>query len=77
MINFTIGQRKGIRVSDKEPLYVLKIISDENEISWSKEGTWKKVISLKKLNLLVDNKIFDENFGKVRSTGKLLDAKKY
>ena len=25
IINFTIGQRKGIKVSDKEPLYVLKI----------------------------------------------------
>ena len=27
IINFTIGQRKGIKVSDKEPLYVLKINS--------------------------------------------------
>ncbi len=27
IINFTIGQRKGIKVSDKEPLYVLKIDS--------------------------------------------------
>ena len=25
IINFTIGQRKGIKVSDKEPLYVIKI----------------------------------------------------
>ena len=32
IINFTIGQRKGIKVSDKEPLYVLKINSDKNEI---------------------------------------------
>ena len=32
IINFTIGQRKGIKVSDKEPLYVLKINSDNNEI---------------------------------------------
>ena len=27
IINFTIGQRKGIKVSDKEPLYVVKIDS--------------------------------------------------
>ena len=32
IINFTIGQRKGIKVSDKDPLYVLKINSDKNEI---------------------------------------------
>ena len=32
IINFTIGQRKGIRVSDKEPLYVIKINSEKNEI---------------------------------------------
>ena len=32
IINFTIGQRKGIKVSDKEPLYVLEINSDKNEI---------------------------------------------
>ena len=32
IINFTIGQRKGIKVSDKEPLYVLKINSENNEI---------------------------------------------
>ena len=32
IINFTIGQRKGIKVSDVEALYVLKIDSGKNEI---------------------------------------------
>ena len=32
IVNFTIGQRKGIKVSDKDPLYVLKINADKNEI---------------------------------------------
>ena len=32
IINFTIGQRKGIKVSDKEALYVLEINSNKNEI---------------------------------------------
>ena len=32
IINFTIGQRKGIKVSDKDPLYVIKINSEKNEI---------------------------------------------
>ena len=77
IINFTIGQRKGIKVSDKEPLYVLKINSENNEIIvGSKENLGKKEISLKDLNLLTDKEDFDQNiFVKVRSTGSLLEAK--
>jgi len=77
IINFTIGQRKGIKVSDKEALYVLKIDSDKNEIIvGSKENLGKKDIILKNLNLLADKKEFENDvLVKVRSTGKLLDAK--
>ena len=77
IINFTIGQRKGIKVSDKEALYVIKIDSDKNEIIVGpKENLGQKTIHLKKLNLLADKKDFtDSIFVKVRSTGKLLDAK--
>ena len=77
IINFTIGQRKGIKVSDKEPLYVLKINSDNNEIIVGpKDSLGKKVISLKDLNLLTDKKDLNQNiFVKVRSTGNLLEAK--
>ena len=77
IINFTIGQRKGIKVSDKKPLYVLKINSDSNEIIVGpKENLGKKDISLKDLNLLTDKKDLDQNiFVKVRSTGSLLEAK--
>ena len=77
IINFTIGQRKGIKVSDKEPLYVLKINPDKNEIIvGSKINLGKKNISLKNLNLLVNKKDFNQNiFVKVRSTGSLLEAK--
>ena len=76
IINFTIGQRKGIKISDKEPLYVIKIDSKKNEIIVGpRENLGKKIISLKNLNLLVDQKEFDnEIFVKVRSTGKLLNA---
>ena len=77
IINFTIGQRKGIKVSDKEPLYVLKINSDNNEIIVGpKDNLGKKDISLKDLNLLTNKKDLDQNiFVKVRSTGSLLEAK--
>ena len=77
IINFTIGQRKGIKVSDKDPLYVLKINSKKNEIIVGpREKLGKKIINLEKLNLLVNKSEFDnEIFVKVRSTGKLLNAK--
>ena len=32
IINYTIGQRKGIKVSGKVPLYVVKIDAEKNEI---------------------------------------------
>jgi len=77
IINFTVGQRKGIKVSDKKPLYVLSINSNKNEIVVGpREKLGKKIINLEKLNLLVDEKEFDkEIYVKVRSTGKLLRAK--
>ena len=77
VINFTIGQRKGIKVSDKEPLYVLKINSEKNEIIVGpREKLGKKTILLRDINLLVDKNVFNSDiFVKVRSTGKLLNAK--
>ena len=77
IINFTIGQRKGIKVSDIEPLYVLKINSDKNEIIVGpREKLGKKNININNLNLLVDKKKLIKNIlVKVRSTGKLLDAR--
>ena len=77
IINFTIGQRKGIKVSDSVPLYVLKIKSDKNEIIvGSRENLGKQKINIKDLNLLVNKNNFSKDIMvKVRSTGKLLDAK--
>ena len=77
IVNFTIGQRKGIKVSDKDPLYVLKINADKNEIIVGpKDKLGKKTIYLNNLNLLVNkNEFQDEILVKVRSTGKLLNAK--
>ena len=76
IINFTIGQRKGIKVSDKEALYVIKINSEKNEIIVGpKEYLGKKDILLKNVNLLANEQEFKSSiFVKVRSTGKLLKA---
>jgi tRNA-specific 2-thiouridylase len=78
IINYTIGQRKGIKISDKNPLYVVKIIAEKNEIIvGSREHLIKKKIDLKDLNIITNNKndFKKELFVKVRSTGKLIKAK--
>jgi len=78
IINYTIGQRKGIKISDKNPLYVVKIIAETNEIIvGSKKNLIKTNINLKNLNIITSNKkdFEEEIFVKVRSTGKLIKAK--
>ncbi len=78
IINYTIGQRKGIKISDKNPLYVIKIIANLNEIIVGERqhlNTTK--INLKNLNIITNDKrdFEKELFVKVRSTGKLIKAK--
>ncbi len=77
IINFTIGQRKGIRIADKEALYVIKINSNSNEIVVGPKSALKvDKIRLRNLNQLCNNiEDYKSNlFVKVRSTGKLLKA---
>ena len=77
IVNFTIGQRKGIKVAAAVPLYVININSEKNEITvGTKEKLLKKQIFLRDINLLEDKNLFkSEIFVKVRSTGKLLKSK--
>ena len=78
IINYTIGQRKGIGISDKNPLYVVKIIADKNEIIvGAKKYLVKTKINLKDLNIITNdqNDFEKEFFVKVRSTGRLIKAK--
>ena len=77
IINFTIGQRKGIKISSKKPLYVIKIDANKNEIIVGpKEKLGKKKIILRDINLLSSHKELENIvLVKVRSTGKLLKAK--
>jgi len=78
IINYTIGQRKGIGISDANPLYVVKIIANKNEIIvGAKEHLVKTKINLKDLNIITNDKNDFENelFVKIRSTGRLIKAK--
>jgi len=76
IINYTIGQRKGIRIARQEPFYVVSINALKNTITvGNKDDLSVKKIFLKQLNLL---KSFERNrdnfFVKVRSTGRLIKA---
>ncbi len=77
IINYTIGQRKGIKISSERPLYVVNIDAEKNIIIvGSKENLEIKEIQLRDLNILAPLKEFNNLINiKVRSTGKLLKAK--
>ena len=77
IINFTIGQRKGIKISSEKPLYVVNINADENKvIVGNKENLEIKGIKLRELNILAGKEEFNRIIKiKVRSTGRLINAK--
>ena len=77
IINYTIGQRKGIKIASINPLYVVNIDADKNTIIvGNKESLEVKKIKLRDLNILGSKKEFDKEINiKVRSTGRLLKAK--
>ena len=77
IINYTIGQRRGIKISSKEPLYVVDIKANSNSIIVGSEDCLNVTeLSLRNVNFLTDKDIFkNQILIKVRSTGKLLKAK--
>jgi len=77
IINFTIGQRRGIGISHSEPLYVVGINSKSNEvIVGNRNALVVKKIFLKNLNILDEEQLIKNNLLiKVRSTGRLIKSK--
>ena len=77
IINYTIGQRRGIKIADKDPLYVIKINNKNNTIIVGpKEALKINKIILRDLNILGNEEDLKKEIKiKVRSTGKLLRAK--
>lgn len=72
--NYTIGQRKGLNISYKEPLYVIELDIKNNQIIvGSNNDLYNNTIYISDLNLLVDN-LPEEIYIKVRSRGKLYKA---
>ena len=77
IINYTIGQRRGIKISSSKPLYVVDINTKNNTITIGpKDSLVVRKILLRDLNILGKEKDFtDLIYIKVRSTGNLLKSK--
>ena len=75
--NYTIGQRKGIGISNPKPLYVTNINPKTNEvIVGEKESLFEKSCKISQVNWLVDNKqIQSEIQAQIRYNSPLVPAK--
>ena len=75
IINYTVGQRRGLKIPDKEPLYVLKLDADTNEVVVGPRAFLRaKRLVLRNVNWLGDTPIDamansgNEIFARIRST---------
>ena len=69
--NYTTGQRKGLQISAKEPLYVVELRKDTNEVVVDvKDNTMKNQLIASKLNFIAIDKLEKEMkcFAKIRSS---------
>lgn len=74
LIYYTIGQRKGLNISYKEPLYVLKIDTKNNSlIVGPNKSLYKDKLLASNINTLVD-KLPSKTYAKIRSRGDLVEA---
>ena len=75
IMNYTIGQRKGLGISYKHPLYVVKLDIDKNEvIVGEEEYIFSSELYVKDINMLVP--INEEKIkAKIRYSAKEADAK--
>jgi tRNA-specific 2-thiouridylase len=73
LINYTIGQRKGLNIGYSEPLYVIKLDKENNKvIVGSNDDLFNNSLTAININLLVEKqKLEDIIYAKVRSRGKL------
>jgi tRNA-uridine 2-sulfurtransferase len=79
IINYTIGQRKGLGISSTEPLYVIRLNPEAREvIVGPKEALAKSTIRVKEVNWLSPTTIYKDGFAcgvKIRSTQPPLPAR--
>lgn len=72
---YTVGQRKGLNISYKEPLYVIELdIINNRLIVGTNDYLYRNELIARDFNLLVDN-IDEQIYAKVRSRGQLKPCK--
>ena len=75
LIYYTIGQRKGLNISYKEPLYVLKIDTENNAlIVGPNKSLFKDKLQATNINILVDE-LPAKALAKIRSRGPKEEVK--
>lgn len=75
LINYTIGQRKGLNIGYKEALYVVDLDTiNNNVIVGSNDDLMHNELIAEDINLLVDE-LPNEIYAKVRSRGNLKEVK--
>ena len=72
IINYTVGQRKGLGIAAPEPLYVIKLNADKQQvIVGKKEDLLTKSFKIRNLNWLADEKLLENG---VETSVKLRSA---
>ena len=74
LFNYTIGQRKGLNISYKEPLYVINLdMKNNNLIVGTNDKLYNQELTAVDMNYLIEKDEFYENklFAKIRSRGNL------
>ncbi|MBE5821503.1 MAG: tRNA 2-thiouridine(34) synthase MnmA [Clostridiales bacterium] len=77
IINYTVGQRKGLGLSMPNPVFVLKLDKEKNEvIVGEEENLYSNELIAKECNFIMINKLEDEMKVKVKTryASKLTDA---
>lgn len=80
LINYTIGQRRGLSISNPKPLYVSKLNKEKNQVIVSEqEGLFSSELIIEKYNILAVDKIDDQMRvkAKIRYLSKEADATLY
>ncbi len=75
IINYTVGQRKGLNISSPEPLYVAKISTEHNEvIVGPKQALAKNTVNVKEVNWISQCKNNDKIQVKLRYQTQAVNA---
>lgn len=74
LINYTLGQRKGLGISYKEPLYVIKIDKEENRVIVGPNNKlFHDTLIATDINILSDN-LNQDVYAKIRSRAQMEEA---